>query len=387
MSLTHNGILNGYSILILAVIYIYFIRISETKSFRNRIFVLILQTTALILLFDIFGRFDGGGSAVRSVLNRTGNFVIFLFGPVLPSLWLLYIRDTIFGRPSGSKPLILFLTAVNAANLILLVMSQFYGWYYSIDASNTYHRGPLYVLSVSLVLLLLVTASVLVIANRGRIERKRFIPLLSFGFPPFICIFLQLMFYGTSLMLNSVVLSVLIMFLGTQTNSIYVDYLTGIYNRKKLEEYLGKKIGRCVPGCPPDRAFSAVMIDLDNFKDINDTYGHSGGDEALKTAAGLLRSCLGPDDFISRYGGDEFCVILDAADAAQLEKTAGKIKRCAEEFNETGVLPFKITMSMGCAVYDPGSGMTAREFQQSIDRLMYQDKHAKRKGKTGLTGQ
>ncbi|MHB1154342.1 MAG: GGDEF domain-containing protein [Eubacteriales bacterium] len=373
MSLIFNIILNTYSIIILSIIYIYFLRLNEKVSVQNKLFMLILQTTAVILLFDIFGRFDGSRYPVFYILNHTGNFIIFLLSPVLPSLWLLYIYNYILGWSKKVKTLLYILYAVNAANFIMLLFSQYFKWYYYIDSNNIYHRGSLYLLSASVVIILLIAATFMVILNRRRIDRKHFFPLIFFAVPPFICIFLQIKFYGISMMINSVVFSMLIMFLNTQTRSIYIDHLTGVYNRKKLESYLKKKVHKCMP----NKTFSAVMIDMDNFKNINDTLGHNIGDEALKNYANLLKSCLKQDDFISRYGGDEFCIVLNLSDMASLEKIVGKIKHCAEKYNETNDRPYKLGMSMGYAVYDYHSHMNAEEFQHLIDRLMYDDKQNK----------
>ncbi len=373
MSLTYNIILNSYSIIILSIIFIYFLRLNEKVSVHNKLFMLMLQTSVIILLFDIFGRFDGDRYPIFYFLNHTGNFIIFLLSPVLPSFWLIYIYNYVFGWSKKVKKLLYILYAVNAFNIIMLLFSQHFRWFYYIDSDNIYHRGPLYILSASVVIILLVAASLLVILNRKRIDRKHFFPLIFFAVPPFICIFLQINFYGISMMINSVVFSMLIMFLNTQTHSIYIDHLTGVYNRKKLEVYLQRKVHKCIP----NRTFSAVMIDLDNFKYINDTLGHNIGDEALRTCAGLLKSCLDSNDFISRYGGDEFCIVSDLSDMASLEQTVGKIKHCAEKYNETSNRPYKLGMSMGYAVYDYHSHMKAEEFQNLIDRLMYEDKQNK----------
>ena len=68
-----------------------------------------------------------------------------------------------------------------------------------------------------------------------------------------------------------------------------------------------------------EKVFSAILIDINNFKYINDTYGHNIGDSALEAAAKLLKSCLRTSDFIARYGGDEFCIIPDISNKNDLE--------------------------------------------------------------------
>ncbi|NLM09823.1 MAG: diguanylate cyclase [Clostridiaceae bacterium] len=82
------------------------------------------------------------------------------------------------------------------------------------------------------------------------------------------------------------VLSLLVVFLKIQNYSMHTDYLTGVNNRKKLDAYLKERVSLSTEG----KGFSAVLIDINSFKYINDTFGHDIGDNALETAAKLLKS-------------------------------------------------------------------------------------------------
>src|SRR5690606_18825477 len=119
-----------------------------------------------------------------------------------------------------------------------------------------------------------------------------------------------------------------------------------------------------------------ILIDINNFKYINDTYGHDTGDNALVTAAKLLKSCLRTSDFIARYGGDEFCIVLDISSKSDLEALVCRIKNCLEKHNKSGSYSYQLEFSMGYAVYDYQSHKTAAEFLKQIDTLMYEDKQA-----------
>jgi diguanylate cyclase (GGDEF)-like protein len=187
--------------------------------------------------------------------------------------------------------------------------------------------------------------------------------------PPLVCIFLQISFYGFSFNYNGVALSALIVFLYVQNQDVFTDYLTGVANRKKLEYHFKKMINSSIP----DKTFSAIMIDLDNFKSINDTLGHKAGDTALQTAAELLKSCIGKQDFIARYGGDEFCIVLDTSDTAELENTVKRIKTSIENYKTSSNQPYKMGLSMGYAIYQYGT--VVDDFENMIDKLMYENKH------------
>ena len=307
MNLFNNLVIDLYSIILLIIVCFHAIKLTEKEFLQDKLYLMMLYSTILMLVVDIFSRFDGNPDTIYPIVNSFGNFLIFLLSPILPSLWLLYVHFQVFSEERKTRQLYYPLFAINAINAAILVLSQFFGWYYYIDSDNIYHRGPLFLLPAFITVTLILVAFVMTVKHRKRLEKKHFLSLVFFAFPPFVCIILQIIFYGMSLMLNSVVFSLLVVFLNIQNRSVYTDYLTGVNNRKKLDTYLKKKVSASTE----DKSFSAILIDLNNFKSINDNFGHDMGDNALETAANLLKSCLRSNDFIARYGGDEFCIILD----------------------------------------------------------------------------
>lgn len=369
---TGNLILNVYSIMILIIIYIHSVRHSEKNSLQYKLYMMMVRFTILMLVIDIFSRFDGNPDTLYPVINSAGNFLIYLLNPVVPTLWILYVHYQVLQEEKIAKRWLFPLLFVNVAYTVSLVISQFYGWFYYIDPYNIYHRGPLFWIPASTTILMILAAFALIVANRGKVGRKHYFSLLFFAVPPFICVILQIFIYGISLMLNSVVLSLLIVFFNIQIRTIYTDYLTGINNRKKLEAYMEEKISRSTG----NKTFSAILTDMDNFKSINDMFGHDMGDDALETSAQLFKKCLRSNDFIARYGGDEFYIILDISNRKALEETLCRINKCIESFNDSNTKPYKLNFSMGYAVYDSHSRMKAKEFQKQIDLLMYENKRA-----------
>jgi diguanylate cyclase (GGDEF)-like protein len=372
MDLTYNIIINIYSIVLLTIICHNSLKHDEKESLQHKLYMMVLKNTILMLVVDILSRFDGKPDTVYPVINHLGNFMIFLLNPILPSLWLLYVHVQVFQDEKETKRLIYPLLAINALNAVMVILNQFFGWFYYIDSDNIYHRGPLFLFSALITVALILVAFVLIIANRKKIEKKHYFSLVFFAVPPFVCIILQIIFYGMSLMLNSVVLSLLMVSLNIQNHSMYTDYLTGVNNRKKLEIYLKEKISTSTE----DKTFSAIMIDLNSFKSINDTFGHDMGDNALQVFAKLLNSCLRSNDFIARFGGDEFFIVLDISNRMDLEEIVRRINVCVEKYNESGERPYKLDFSIGYAVYDYHSHMKAEEFQKQIDILMYENKQA-----------
>lgn len=125
------------------------------------------------------------------------------------------------------------------------------------------------------------------------------------------------------------------------------DGLTGVYNRKFLEAKLKEEMDRSKRY---KRAFSLVMIDIDHFKKINDSYGHGFGDTVLKSAASMLQSKLRSTDFLTRYGGEEFCCLLPETDCASAMIVAERLRAGIEELAlDNGGNRVGISISLGVA--------------------------------------
>jgi len=370
--LENSFVINVYSILLLLILLYHSLKQAEKESIPSRLYILLLGVTALELIADVLGRFDGRPNTLYPILNHIGNFTVFFLNSVLPSLWLLYVYYQVYNENRNVRRLYLSLAAVNAANLAFVILSQFYGWIYYIDADNIYHRGPFFLLSAAMVFVLHIATYVLLVIKRRKIEKRYFFALAFFVVPPLACVVLQSFFYGISVIYNGVVLSLLLIFFNIQNQSIHIDYLTGVSNRKKLETHLREKVSLS----HESRTFSAIMLDLDNFKSINDTFGHAAGDNVLEAAAKLLKNCIRSNDLVARFGGDEFCIVLDISDNAHLEAAVRRINDAIQKFNQSGALPYKLGFSMGYAVYDRHSDMTVEEYQKLIDMRMYEDKRA-----------
>lgn len=372
MNLTDNLILNIYSILLLIIISIHASKHYEKVFFPHKLYMVMLYTSILMLVLDTFSRFDGNPDTYYAQFNYLGNLLVFLLNPVIPSLWLMYAHFQVYHEENRTKRLLYPLLFLNAINMVLTVLSQYWGWFYYIDRANIYHRGHFFWVPASFTITLILSAFLLIIFNRKRIEKKHYFSLVFFAVPPFACVILQILFYGVSLMLNGLSLSLLIVFFTIQNRRIDTDYLTGVYNRKSLDAYMRKKINMCTG----NNTFSAILIDLNDFKSINDTFGHDMGDEALQASVRLLKGCIRSNDFIARYGGDEFYIILDVSDQAILDETVARIHRCLEKYNMDTAKPFPLYVSMGYAVYNCRSNMEVEEFQKHIDLLMYENKRA-----------
>jgi diguanylate cyclase (GGDEF)-like protein/PAS domain S-box-containing protein len=124
------------------------------------------------------------------------------------------------------------------------------------------------------------------------------------------------------------------------------DSLTGLYNRRALNDMLGHEIERATRYSTD---LSLVLCDIDMFKKINDAYGHTAGDRALLSVAAILQQTLRKSDIVGRYGGDEFMVILPETSLAGAKKLAEKVRLTVEQLDLEFPGNARITLSMGVA--------------------------------------
>jgi diguanylate cyclase (GGDEF)-like protein len=150
------------------------------------------------------------------------------------------------------------------------------------------------------------------------------------------------------------------------------DELTGLANRRRFMEALGREIGRAERF---GSALTLVLADIDDFKRINDRFGHHVGDEALRRFAGLLTAELREIDVAGRLGGEEFAVLLPETDLDGAVVAAGRIRRAIEESELvlSEAVRIRFTASLGVASYE---GDPADRLLQRADAALYQAKAA-----------
>ncbi len=155
------------------------------------------------------------------------------------------------------------------------------------------------------------------------------------------------------------------------------DHLTGIYNRRFLEETLERELLRASRN---QLSLGIILLDVDDFKRFNDTYGHAAGDAILCELGRLLREHVRGEDVPSRYGGDEFIIVLPGASRDVTRKRAELIRDNAHHFpiQFEGQSLEAITISLGVAVF-PINGSTSKAILRAADGALYR---AKREGRS-----
>lgn len=146
----------------------------------------------------------------------------------------------------------------------------------------------------------------------------------------------------------------------------YYDYLTDVYNRNVLGELIEPDTKQFIPSI--NKPISIMIFDIDFFKKVNDTYGHVKGDQVLKSLANTVKPMIGKKDYMLRWGGEEFVLILSGKTLDEASAFAEQV-RMAVEASENGVCP--ITISIGVSAYD---GKDYKSALDAADQALYRAK-------------
>ena len=154
------------------------------------------------------------------------------------------------------------------------------------------------------------------------------------------------------------------------------DHLTGLFNRRYLEETLERELLRAAR---KQLSLGVIMLDVDNLKQFNDTWGHAAGDEILRELGGLLLRQVRGEDIACRYGGDEFILVLPDASQEVTRERAELICEYAKQshLQFEGQSLAAVTLSLGVAVF-PEHGATSTGILRAVDAALYRAKHAGR---------
>ncbi|WP_051911523.1 GGDEF domain-containing protein [Methylomicrobium agile] len=159
----------------------------------------------------------------------------------------------------------------------------------------------------------------------------------------------------------------------------YVDTLTGVNNRRFLEQRIGEEVARCQRNSDP---LTCLFLDIDHFKSVNDKYGHLAGDSVLSIVAKAIKNQLRNNDVLARYGGEEFVVLLSNIDQSTGCEIAERIRRNVQSLKITfSEITIPVTLSIGLATYrsDRRDPLTIAEAASCLintaDSALYQAKN------------
>jgi len=342
----------------------------QRKVFRH----IVLSVLIMLIMEDVAWLVDGVHGVGYMIANTIINALFLALNPLPVFLWIVYsILQTVPNR-GLSKKVVLFLAIPLFLNILLSFISLATGWYFSVNTANYYQRGPLFMMIVIITFSYLLYGILGLVMHSKNVSKRKFIYLMSFAIFPVVGGVLQAFLYGVSILWNCVALSVFVVYLNIQSKEINQDYLTETSSRRNLDEYLAGKI----KNFSKDTPFSVIMIDIDDFKLINDLHGHKMGDSVLINFAEILKKSTRTKDLIARYGGDEFVIVLDVGDENEIKNVIERIERNIEEYNTEKKMGIALGFSYGYSIYDSNMKMNGDHFVDYVDSLMYKNKKSKK---------
>ena len=335
--------------------------------FRNVVYGIMCSLSLDIIWLLIDGRIFPGCYALNAVVNAA-----FLgAGVCLGSMWYLYVLDTLHYRMT--KRLIAIVMAPGILFLVLNFLSIWTGWIFYINEQNRYIRGPLFwfqsIGAIAMLLVSLVHIIYCQIVGRKGVSKDSSRKLLGFYIIPVLGTIMALPYSGMPGTWTCAAVSVVLIYMNDMDQIILTDDLTGLNNRKNLrvifEDYSKQHSAQ--------KPLYLYMMDLDDFKQINDQLGHSVGDQALVEAAHVIRrQTAGIQAVVMRYGGDEFLVMGFFANDAGAQRYKEQMQKAFQNWNETHHEPYVLHASVGYSRYQPGQKL--EEFINSADEMLYNDK-------------
>jgi diguanylate cyclase (GGDEF)-like protein len=150
------------------------------------------------------------------------------------------------------------------------------------------------------------------------------------------------------------------------------DSLTGLYNRRMLDDLLPQLVARQLEA--GNKSLTLIMIDLDYFKKLNDHHGHAAGDELLKSIGEIIRSTIRDADFGFRYGGDEFVLLLPGCDTAAARRVGERLQSLVKSLGKTYKLAQSVRLSFGISTLSESPQPNAADLLKRADQRLYEAK-------------
>lgn len=336
---------------------------TEDKIYDAIAIVNILGALSETIAFIVDGKIFSGSIMINYIFNS----LCFIGTVSMGLLWCLYVELRIYRNYKRTFQKTMTMIMPWIVEFIIVVLNFVRpGIMFIISDHNEYQRTGGSLVAYIAVIIYLAYSIYLVYHSRNQGVNLSYFPVMFLVCLCLSGIIIQLSFYGiTSSWLFA---SVTMIFVQMQSyaESLYTDELSGLYNRRYFNAVLAKKKIINL------KSLYGIMIDINDFKLINDNFGHSIGDRAISTVGNILFRSIPDAGMAIRYAGDEFIVLLAGTDANGVLSAMDEIDNNISAFNESKTEPFTLSLSMGyveCKADDD-----AESFLRNMDEKMYEEK-------------
>lgn len=308
---------------------------------------------------------DGHSGLLNRILVIGCNSLLYLGGLIIAFVWvyLISIRLQVKLRNIHNK----ILHTIFMVMVLVLIANLFVPILFYVDENNVYSRLAGYWVYNVCYFAFMLDGLVLYLRQRYMSGGLKFFPVWAFIFPAAFGMSAQAMFYGISTATPFTTVSVVCVIICLQNEFMLRDKLTGLYNRFYLDD-VENKLKKF-----HNLNYSAIMLDVNGFKKINDEFGHNVGDKALIEVASILTDAVGRVGEVIRYAGDEFIIIINRQNENEVEKAVARINDFIDKFNNEGNRLYKFSVAIGYCKLDLKND-TMDGCMDKMDKLMYVNK-------------
>ena len=334
----------------------------------GKIFYWMCRLCLILCLLETVGfALDGKNfTGVRPILFGVNTMILGL-DSLLAYLWVCYVDFKLFGSRQRIRKIYLW-AAIPAGILCLMaVMNLFEDVFFALREDNTYQRMPLLLVAYLVTYGYMTYGAVMACYYRKRLDKYIFMPVVAFLIPIYLGSVIQLFTYGISLIWPCTALGLTLLYLNLQHEESFLDPLTELYNRNYLVHYMEHVSRMSKKGIK----ITGIMLDVNNFKQINDTYGHMAGDAVLRAVGKILIRATDRNTIVVRYGGDEFVILAENLQQEQGQRIRNNIQKELAAYNGSGEALVPISLSAGTAEFET---LDVYRFFQEMDRSMYEEK-------------
>ena len=300
-------------------------------------------------------------------INYVSNSICFIGTVSIGLLWCLYVELYIYRNYKRIFKKVRLVMLPWAVEVIMVLCNlPGTGIMFKISEENIYQRATGALVGYISLIVYFAYSIHLVQQSRRQGINLNFFPVLYFIGPCFAGVLIQFLFYGITSSWVLVAVALLFVQMQSYAESLYMDELSGLYNRRYLNAILTEK--KITSG----KSLYGIMMDVNGFKYINDNFGHSMGDKAICTLGNILSRSIPDGGMAIRYAGDEFIVLLSGVDTESVLATMDEINHNLSLFNESRTEPFNLSVSMGYAEF--GAGDDTEAFLMHMDEKMYEEK-------------
>ncbi len=358
-------------LLIILLVHAYFNM--NRKKTTNMLFMWIMGLICFTLILEIFSVLLNNPNLKQFiVLHKLVNIIGFILTPSIPFMGYIFSKEWInrYQKEKIKVNNILLLPLV--INGIAALISYNGSGLFNITSENIYERGPLFFILPCVSYIYFVYNLYFIYKQRKKFTCLELVIFSLFHVVPAVFTSIQLKYFVYLTTWNSVAIIIVIAYIFILNDKAYRDSLTGLENRLAYEHYAqninNKKLNKLF----------IVYIDIDEFKIINDQYGHCEGDEAIKAFANLL--ALGfslRQKKLIRLGGDEFLILLEEQQREKVVVYIQNLIQYVEEYNNRGEKPYRLKFSYGMVCYT-NAYENIYQLLEHADQLMYDQKQSKK---------